>query len=119
MKSPATISVQNFFKAQSLHSREQAQDLFVDISSVMHNHEPVWIDFSDIEFISRSFADELIYLKTNSKRKAFINFCCTSIAVQDMLEAVTHTQVKRKIEKKLPVHQFDSMESLLQFFSKI
>ena len=69
MTSPSTISVQEFFKAQGLHSREQAQELFASVIEVMHDHEPVWIDFSDIEFISRSFADELVHLKVNSKKK--------------------------------------------------
>jgi hypothetical protein len=119
MKSPLTISVQDFFKAQGLHSREQAQELFTAIMNIMHDHEPVWADFSDIEFISRSFADELVNLKMNSKKKNLVNFCCASPDIQNMLEAVEHTQTKKRTEKKLPVHQFDSLESLMKFFSKI
>ena len=119
MKTPVTTSAYNFFKAQGLHSREQAQNFFTAIMDLMHAQEAVWVDFSDIEFISRSFADELVNLKMNSKKKSLVNFCCTSPDVQNMLEAVENTQTKKRTEKKLQVHQFDSLESLMNFFSKI
>jgi anti-anti-sigma regulatory factor len=119
MKSPVTISVFELFKASALHSREQAKELFSTILKIMRNHEPVWIDFSNIEFISRSFADELVHLKMNSKEKSLINFCCTSITVNDIFDAVAHSQSKKKTEKKLPVQKFDSLESLMKYFSKI
>lgn len=119
MKSPVTISVFALFKAPALHSREQAQYLFAAILKIMRDHEPIWVDFSDIEFISRSFADELVHLKANSKQRSLVNFCCTSKDVQNMLDTVEHTQLKKKAEEKLPVHRFDSLESLMKYFSKI
>ncbi len=119
MISPVSISVNNFFKVAALHTREQAQQLFSAIIDTMKSPDPVWIDFSDIEFLSRSFADELVHLKMNSNKNDLINFCCTSPDVKNMLEIVEHTQTNKQFEKKLPVHQFESLESVRNFFSRI
>lgn len=119
MKRPVSISVREYFKTESLHSREQAQEFFASILNLVRNNEEVWVDFSGIEFISRSFADELVHLKLNSNKKDLINFCCTSHEVKTMLEIVAFTQTNKQFEKKLPVYQFDSMEKLFKYFSKI
>lgn len=119
MESPLSISVREYFKTQGLHSREQAQELFDAILNLVHYNEEIWVDFSDIEFISRSFADELVHLKMNSNKSNLINFCCASSEVKNMLESVEATQTNKRFEKKLPVHRFESMENLLKYFSKI
>lgn len=119
MTSPVSISVYDFFQSQGLHSREQAQDLFAAIIQKMRRQEDIWVDFSDIDFMSRSFADELVNLKMKSKQKRLINFCCTSASVREMLEAVEHTQIEKRDEKKLPVHRFDNIDSLFKYLSGI
>ena len=119
MRSPVSISVFDFFKLSALHTREQAQKLFTAVIDLMESPEPVWVDFSDIEFISRSFADELVHLKVNSNDRSLINFCCASSNVNNMLETVERTQTNKSFEKKLPVHQFDSLESMRRFLSTI
>lgn len=119
MKSPLRISVRDYFKTESLHSREQAQELFASVLNLIRHNEDVWVDFSDIEFISRSFADELVHLKLSSAKKDLINFCCTSQEVKTMLEIVAYTQMNKRFEKKLPVYQFDSLEKVFKYFSNI
>lgn len=119
MKSPLSILVRDYFKTESLHSREQAQELFESILSLIRYNEEVWVDFSDIEFISRSFADELVHLKLSSLKRDFINFCCTSQEVKTMLEIVAYTQTNKSFEKKLPVYRFDNMEKLFKYFSNL
>lgn len=119
MNSPLTISVRDHFKTESLRSREQAQEFFASILILVRCNEEVWVDFSDIEFISRSFADELVHLKSNSNKRDLIDFCCTSPDVRSMLEIVAYTQKNKQLDKKLPVYQFDSLEKLFKYFSSI
>lgn len=119
MKSPLSISVLRYFETQSLHSREQAQELFDAIIKLVRYNDEVWVDFSDIEFTSRSFADELVHLKLNSKKKTLINFCCASQEVEKMLESVTSTQIKKPFVQNLAIRKFDSMENLYKYLSNI
>jgi anti-anti-sigma regulatory factor len=118
MYSQDVISVLDFLQSSSLHTREQAHKLFEAIFQ-KKNYE-LYIDFSGIEFISRSFADELVKLKSQfSTNKNYIEFCCLPRNVKQMFEAVEHTQSHNKIERFIPVHQFENWNSLMHFFEEI
>ena len=119
MTSPVSISVRRFFNASALHTREQAEKLFAAVLDQLQPPEELFVDFSGIEFISRSFADELVKLKITSRRKRLINFCCTSSDIRSMLEAVEHTQTGNAKEPKVPIQRLDNLDSLMNFFSRI
>lgn len=113
------ISVLDFFQSSSLHTREQANRLFKAIQK-KEKHDELFIDFSEIEFISRSFADELVKLKSQfSTKKNHVEFCCLSKDVKQMFEVVEHTQSYSKREKFIPVRQFENWNSLMHFLEKI
>jgi anti-anti-sigma regulatory factor len=114
------ISVLDFFQSSSLHTREQANKLFEVILKKLKKYSELHIDFSNIEFISRSFADELVKLKSQfSTAENYIEFCCLSRNVRQMLEAVEHTQSYSKREKYIPVRQFENWNSLMHFLEKV
>jgi len=116
---PSSISVYSFFDSFSLHTREQARELFAAIETkTSHLKEPFYVDFSDIEFISRAFADELVQLRLQAKNKDLIEFCCVSSNIHNMLLAVERTQSKKPESIVFPIHKFENLESLLHFFSE-
>ncbi len=119
MTSPHPISVRNFFAASALHTREQAERLFAAVLDKLQPPQELFVDFSDVEFISRSFADELVKLRRTSSNKRLINFCCTRSDVRNMLEAVEHTQTGNAKESKFPIQRFDNLDSLMNFFARI
>jgi anti-anti-sigma regulatory factor len=119
MTSPISISVHSFFNGSALHTREQADKLFTAILNDVQPPEEIFVDFSDIEFISRSFADELVNLKLTSREKKLINFCCTNSDVRAMLEAVEHTQTGIQKDRKLPIQRFDNLDNVMNFFSRV
>jgi hypothetical protein len=111
------IDVSDFFSSSSLHTREQAQQLFKKIEKLINSAEEFFVDFSDIEFVSRSFADELIYLRSHSPHKEFIQFCCLEPVVDQMFSAVTRTQQSRALHHQIPVHEFSSIDEVMNYFS--
>ena len=118
MRSPASISVRSQFHSSTLHSREQAQQLYTSIMMFIRNTDEIYIDFSEIQFVSRSFADELIYLTSASNRRNQIIFCCMNNSVDQMIQAVGNTQNGKSKHSDLPVHKFPNTESLLHYFSE-
>lgn len=61
--SASTINISEVFDAQSLVTRQAARDLFTRISSMPESI--VYLDFSRINFASRSFFDELNNFQSN------------------------------------------------------
>jgi anti-anti-sigma regulatory factor len=118
MNSPVSIAVRKFFNSSSLHTREQAQYLFEQINKSILRTKMLYVDFSDISFISRSFADELVQLKSKSTQHDQIEFCCTTPNVSKMLEAVESTRNGKITSINIPVRRFTNTESLLSYFSE-
>jgi len=118
MMSPVSISVHALFHSPTLHSREQANLLYSRIMKLIRENEEIYIDFSEIQFISRSFADELIHLSNSSKKMSQIVFCCMAYDVEQMIRAVTRTQNGRTSGNYLPVQRFPNTESLLRYFAE-
>lgn len=118
MKSTAPISVRSIFQSSNLHSREQAQELYKTIIKFIRTAREIYVDFSAIQFISRSFADELVHLTSQYREENQIQFCCMNPDIEQMILAVKNTQNGRVKHFNLPVHKFPNTESLLRYFSE-
>ena len=92
MKTARTIFVCSYLGATSLHTREQAQRLIQETEIAMLHHEPVWLDFTDIDFMSRSFADEFLKLAILWKRHHQFNWMGLSSTVSNMLDMVDYSR---------------------------
>ncbi|TKG95338.1 hypothetical protein EYV94_07790 [Puteibacter caeruleilacunae] len=75
-------------------------------------------DFSEIDFISRAFADEFIhFIKTLDIKTEIIN---TNENVTEMIDAVQRNRGKRKSSyRKIAVTKFGKTEELDRFLSLI
>lgn len=103
-----------------LVSREQADELFLLISKLKSN--TIVLDFSEIEFVSRSFADQLF----KQKEDFFENSSCVfvfehiSSSIEKMLNTVktsrSNSQSRRKF-KEPDTYKFDEYANLISFIS--
>jgi len=99
----------------TLDSREAATRL-ADIVREYSGDKQIELDFSGIEFMSRSFADQFhkeLYLRDEDAFEIVIKNA--DAAIIRMLDAVSKTQTKRKAVKK--THQVASYNSLKQMES--
>ena len=80
----------------------------------------VTLDFSDVSFISRSFADELCNV-VEEYGEVSISLSNMSEVVSSMIEAVRNGRAtgKRKTRTESEVKEFDDMKSLETFLSTI
>ncbi len=99
----------------TLDSREAASRL-ADLVRQYSNCEQIELDFSGIEFMSRSFADQFhkeLYLNESDAFEIVIKNA--SAPIIQMLDAVSKTQTKRKAVRK--THQVISYNDLKQMQS--
>ena len=93
----AEIKILDFLN-KTLDTRESATRLFSQIKCLHSNCSKLEIDFSGIEFMSRSFADqfhkERILFQRNSNYN--ISFKNADYQTIDILNAVANTQTDRK-----------------------
>lgn len=109
------ISVNNKI-GETLNTRDSATLLFTIIQHEEANN--VVFDFSHVEFMSRSFADQFHKERMKLKEKIglFIQIKNASDSVRKMLVTVESTQNKKnRFYKELPVFTFseDKMEEYL------
>lgn len=82
--------------AKNIASRQSAELIRPEIFRIAPRKENIEIDFSNVDFISRSFADEILHLKDEmKKRDIIIQFSNTNNEVENMLKIVT-SQVPKK-----------------------
>jgi anti-anti-sigma regulatory factor len=93
MKTPKTIFVSHLLEVNSLHTREQAQRLIQEAEIMLLHHEPVWIDYAGIDFMSRSFADEFLKLASFWKLKNQLDWLGLSESVKNMMEMVVQSRI--------------------------
>jgi len=89
MKSKKSIFVTQYFSVNALHTREQAQRLIQEAEIALLHHEPVWFDFTGIDFMSRSFADEFLKLTAFWKLIKQSDWLGLSVSAKNMIEMVT------------------------------
>jgi len=82
--------------AKNIATRQSAELIRSEIFRIAPLKENIEIDFSNVDFISRSFADEILHLKDEvKKRDIAIQFSNTNNEVENMLKIVT-SQVSKK-----------------------
>ncbi len=98
-----------------IRSRSNADKIRVAIKDA--NSEVV-LDFSNVTFMSRSFADELYNIKTE-----YANICMVNMSdlVKSMFDAVCHgrSQKRKFDEDKSEMKSFSDIESLSAFLTTI
>lgn len=105
---PDTLQISIFSKlGETLNTREAASLLFV---CVVENYaKKVVFDFSQVEFMSRSFADQFHKerMKLKDEHGLFIDLKNASEPIRKMLVTVESTQNKRnRFYTELPVFRF-------------
>jgi hypothetical protein len=93
----AEIKILDFLN-KTLDTRESASRLFSQIKSSHCNCSKLEIDFSGVEFMSRSFADQfhkerILFQRDNNCNISFKN---ADYQIIDILNAVANTQTDRK-----------------------
>lgn len=112
----STILISNTL-GKTLHTRESVNELF----SLMKNHDTsnhFEIDFSNVDFISRSFADEFHYQKLKfqnefQKTVIVLNACDE---VYEMLQVVAKNHKRDLLkENTIPVYKYTNKWDLNHF----
>ena len=109
------IDIGNYLP-KTIASRE-AIEILRGYSTITESNSYVF-DFSNIEFISRAFADELLHFI--EKKNITVSFVNTNSNVQQILKAVRKNRSKRKNSfHKIAVTEFTKKEDLSKFLSLI
>jgi anti-anti-sigma regulatory factor len=106
--------------SELLNTREAATMLFHLIEK--HSSNRVEFDFSEVEFMSRSFADQFHKERSNIKKENGLVIVISNAneEVQTILKTVAQTQNKSKrAYMKLPVFQYTNTEMLSDYLLSI
>ena len=119
MNCHSTILVHEIL-GSSIHTREASSVLMHLVQEDPCNH--VELDFSSVDYISRSFADQFHFDKINcaiNSQKSII-VSNASDAVINMLQAVAKTQnAANKKSDKVPVYKYSTYGQLENFLLSI
>lgn len=85
-----TVSIYEILKDDKLHSREQAEELFIYLTTAKLETKIIF-DFSNIDYISRSFADELLKKNHNRTRRIKLRAIHMEKQVENIIKIVTRT----------------------------
>jgi len=115
MNCHSTISVLSLLGA-TIHTREAAMSLFQVVESDICDQ--VDLDFTGVEFISRSFADQFhadkISLSENTGKSIVVTNA--NVSVINMLQAVSRTQNKPvRHFANIPVYKYSDRNNLERF----
>ena len=117
MLTASNIKLESFFESSSLNTRDEASKLFSYLANDSSSKKVIF-DFANIQFVSRSFADEfqkaLTFLTNNEN--VSIEIINANSDIIEMLQAFSRTQntVKRSFNN-LPVYSFADSISLNKF----
>ena len=111
-----TIKLQDIFST-GLYSRSRAVDLRTHI---MDNADEIELNFEGINFMSRSFADEICNMIDDMKEKKFM----FTNQIEEVFIMMTKVQESRSRERKrgikhAKVYEFNDMESLSKYLLTI
>lgn len=115
----STIPVRDLFDS-TLHTRDAANQLLKWVEEDLCDH--VELDFADVEYISRSFADQFHAekFKLATKTKKIILVTNANDEVIRMLQAVASTQDKvNRSYEKVQVYNYTDWKSLERFLLSI
>lgn len=103
-----------------LKSRARVHDLELFIQNSGEN--AVMLDFSNVQFATRSFVDEFynVFLKTSNANSIKVEITNVPEDVNTILEAVSRTQARAKvIPSGFAVRSFRSMEDLIKYLKTV
>lgn len=116
------ILLKDLVASTELHAREEA-DLCFDAVLIPPSAQKVVFDFTDVTYISRSFADQFHKNKVKliEERSVVVDILNADIAVIKMLHAVSNSQhIKhRQVETMLPIYSFSNSDQLLQYLKTV
>jgi len=115
----STISVFDLL-GDSLHTRQAVTQLLHNVAQNPCAH--IELDFAEVEYISRSFADqfhaEKLALATRQQKSIIVTNANDQII--RMLQAVAKTQdVKDRLYEKMPVFHYTNWRSLENFLLSV
>lgn len=119
MNCTSTISVFNLI-GSSVHTRESSEILMHQIETDPCNF--IEIDFSQVDYISRSFADQFYFdkMKCAIDLKKDVIVGNANESVVHMLNAVSRTQNKKRgYLLNIPVYKYSSQSELENFLLSI
>lgn len=119
MNCNSTIPVRDIFDS-TLHTRDAANQLLKWVEQDLCDH--VELDFAEVEYISRSFADQFHAekLKLATKTNKVILVTNANEEVIRMLQAVAQTQGKvNRSYEKVQVYNYTDWKSLERFLLSI
>lgn len=119
MNCNSTISVFNLLGA-TLHTRQAATELLHAI--VQNPCDHIELDFVDVDYISRSFADQFHAEKLSIAIQQQKNIIVTNAneEIIRMLQAVARTQDKEiRAYEKVPVYNYTNWNSLESFLLSV
>lgn len=131
------VSLKEILKDTKLHSRDQAEELLAVVMVSRNNNQNLLFDFSEIEFVSRSFADE--FYKQVSRNKIRLRIINIALQPKNMLTVVRRTykrprllvyskrkvasvlktsemKIRKPITSGFVVKSFDTIESVQAYF---
>ncbi|MFL3663696.1 MAG: hypothetical protein ACJ04Q_06830 [Flavobacteriales bacterium] len=106
--------------SEMLNTREAATELMNAVREANSNH--VEFDFSNVEFMSRSFADQFHKerIRLQNELKVFVEISNANEQVVNILRTVASTQNKSKRNYKiLPVFKFSNNDLLEEYLLSV
>lgn len=103
-----------------LKSRARVHDLDLFIRN--SGEEDVVLDFSNVQFATRSFIDEFynLFLKNSNGLPYHVQITNVPEDINTILETVSHTQTGVKVvPSHIPERRFRDVKELLQFLSSV
>ena len=115
----STIDITQILSPE-LKSRTRVHDLVLFIRN--SGEEDVVLDFSNVQFATRSFIDEFynLFIKSSDVLPYRVQITNMPEDINTILETVSHTQSGVKvIPSHIPEHKFRDVKELLQFLSSV
>lgn len=102
---------------ETLNTRENVKHLFAKFKEDSSD-ENIVLDFTDVIFMSRSFADQLVKAINSSNFQ--VELMNMNLDIQEMYRIVQRTQKNnRNIEYKLPILRFSTQKQLENYLWSI
>jgi hypothetical protein len=119
MKPIKHINLQALFNSTTLNTRDEADLLFQQL--LISTAQEYILDFSSIQFISRSFADQFIKQLNHFEYKSRVKLLNSNLQIVNILASVRKTQKPKKIEHLITrqVYSFESIPMVYQYLQDI
>jgi len=117
----ATIDIKPL-SGNTLDSRDEAIQFFSQLKPYCGPFAEITLDFSGIDFMSRSFADQFHQEKMNWVKQNNMTVLIANAPVQviEILQAVSKTQAKKERNiGALPIYSFSKEDQLLKYLQAL